>query len=229
MTDPLRETSLRRAFLAPRRPVVAGLALRPFTLWTLDFCDELGLSYFTAPKQTADPSALPLNDREQLAALIWGHLDEVDETAIDGHLFAGTWPAEVKRVHRDPRIGPASPEISSYIGYVAGLIAAATVKIKPRKSKGAKPEKTPPDLLHPAGRTALIWTVGGGQIQSEAQHRYLYRELPLPVLLQYYHAACREAQLLTVAAGRKTDPKRVEATQARIQAAKKTAPPVDYF
>ena len=102
---------------------------------------------------------------------------------------------------------------------------------RPRKVKGGgKREKEPADLLHPAGRTALIWAVGGGQVQSEDQHRYLYREMPLPILLQYYHAACREAQLLTVPPGRKTDPQKLEAAKAKVlAAAEKTAPPVDYF
>ncbi len=229
-SDPARDQRLRRAFLAPRRLPVAGLTLRPFSLWTLDFCDELGLRFFLDPKKAPAPALVDLSQSEQLAALVWGHLDEIAPDEIDAHLFAGTWPAEVRRIHRDGRLGPASSAVWSYIGYIAELIAAASVKIRQRKVKGGKREKTPPDLLHPAGRTALIWAVSGGQVQSEDQHRYLYREMPLPVLLQYYHAACREAQLLTVPLGRKTDPKKLEAAKAKVlAAAEKSAPPVDYF
>jgi hypothetical protein len=230
MTDPARDQRLRRAFLAPRRPVIEGLALRPFSLWTLDFCDELGLGFFLDPKKQSVAPPVDLTESEQLAALVWGHLDEISSEEVDGHLFSGTWPQEVRRIYRAGRVGPATPAIWNYIAYIAELIGAATVKIRPRKVKGEKRAKDPADLLHPAGRTALIWAVSGGQVQSEEQHRYLYREMSLPILLQYYHAACREAQLLTVPAGRKTDPAKLEAAKSQVlAAAKKTAPPEDYF
>lgn len=223
--DPHRESRLRRAFLAPARPIVAGLAMRPFSLWTLDFCDELGLGFFTAAKP--DPTRVSLKAAEQLAALVWGHLDEIDPATIDGHLFAGTWPLEVVKIHRDDRIGPVVAALTDYIAYIATLIDAASITIRPRKpAKGEKVRRDPVDLLHPAGRVALIWAVAGGQIQSEAQLDYLYRGMSLPILMQCYHAACREAQLLTVAPGKKTDAKKLNAVRAKIA---ETAPPIDYF
>lgn len=226
--DPARDQRLRRAFLAPSRPRVSGLALRPFSLWTLDFCDELGLGFFTSTKEAARP--VELKGAEQLAALVWGHLDEIPSADIDDHLFAGTWPLEVLKIHRDERLGTSVVAITEYIAYIASLIDAASITIRPRKpAKGEKIRRAPADLLHPAGRVALIWAVAGGQIQSEAQLDYLYRGMSLPVLLQCYHAACREAQLLTVKPGQKTDAKKLAAVKAKIDAASKAPEGADFF
>lgn len=223
--DPARDQRLRRAFLAPARPVVAGLTLRPFSLWTLDFCDELGLGFFTSSKETEATS--DLKGSEQLAALIWGHLVAIEPAEIDGHLFAGTWPGEVAKIHRSGLVGSGVVAITEYIAYIASLIDAASITIRPRKpAKGEKLRRDPADLLHPAGRVALIWAVAGGQIQSEAQLDYLYRGMSLPILLQCYHAACREAQLLTVKPGKKTDAKKLTAVREKI-ARESSAPLID--
>ena len=221
--DPDRERKLRRAFLLPKHPAPGGVSIRPFTLWTLDFCDELGLSFFVSADQADDKPAVTLNRLEQLSALVWGHSTAKDPGEIDAHLFAGTWLAEVKAFHRSSGIGSSAKDLSQYIGYIAELINAATVKIRPRKrKKGEKVERDPADLLNPAGRTALMWSVSGGQLKDEAQFRYLYREMPLPVLLQFYHAACREAQLLTVAPGKAKTAERAAARQKTLSAVEKT-------
>ena len=226
--DPARDQRLRRAFLAPALARVAGLALRPFSLWTLDFCDELGLAFFISAKETAAP--VELSGPEQLSALVWGHLAEIDPGEVDDHLFAGTWPLEVMKMHRDERLGTSVTAITEYIAYIASPIDAASITIRPRKpAKGEKIRRDPADLLHPAGRVALIWAVAGGQIQSEAQLDYLYRGMSLPVLLQCYHAACREAQLLTVKPGQKTDAKKLAAVKAKIDAASKAPEGADFF
>jgi hypothetical protein len=218
--------------LLPRRPRVGGLQLRPFTLWTLDFCDELGLSYFVDPKTAAAREASPLTRLEQLSALVWGHRADLSPDEIDDHLFAGTWLTAVRDYHRRGAPGADAVALGQYIAYIAGLIGAASVKVRPRKrEKGEKPVKEPVDLLHPAGRCALIWSVSGGQMMGDDQFRYLYREMPLPVLLQFYHAACREAQLLTVRPGRR-EPGKLTAAKDKALAAAAVPPPsvaADFF
>ena len=228
-----REKRLRRAFVLPREPRFGEIRLRPFSLWTLDFCDELGLGFFVDPARNSDPPPVQLTRPEQLSALVWGHDVRVSPDAIDEHLFHSTWPIAIKAYHRQPDVGQAIGEIAQYIGYIATLIDAASVRIRPRKRKqGEKREKDPADLLSPSGRCALIWSVSGGQILTEEQHDYLYRRMPLPVLLQYYHAACREAQLLTVAPSRRK-PKLLKKALDRVRKPKREAegspPPVDFL
>lgn len=220
-----REKWLRRAFLLPESLPVGSLRLRPFTLWTLDFCDELGLHFFVDPTRSVRDSPIPLTRGEQLAALAWAHDEKATPEVIDQCLFTGTWPGVIREYERTHLQLSDVSKLVSYIRYTAQLIEAASIDIRPRKlEKGQKREKLPRDLLNPAGRTALIWSVSGGAVQSGEQQRYLYREMPLPVLLQYYHAACQDAQLLTVAPGRRNTEalskakERTEAALAKEQA-----------
>lgn len=202
MTAAERERALRRALLAPGGYVgEAGLRLRPFSLWTLDACREMGLTYFLGSEDA--PSTLS-ERRHQVAALAWAHWEQTPEPAIDRAIVAGTWPDAVRAFTVRPEVGADLPAFLEYVDAIALGVMAATVRVipKPSEQKADSGADTPPgDLVEPLSGAAITWTLAGGQLLGEAETRWLYRGLSLPVALQYYHCALAAADRWTVPVG----------------------------
>ncbi|MFK5923275.1 MAG: hypothetical protein QM496_13945 [Verrucomicrobiota bacterium] len=214
-----RDALLRRALLLPDNPTFGKIRLRPFTLWTLDLCDELGLDFFVK-RSEGEPST---DDRMfQICALLWFHDCAVEEDGLDGCLMNGSWRAEVEAYQRNVDLAEHFSDLMDYISFFSQLVHAASVRVKKRPKKaGEKIEKEPSAVIEPGNTFALIWTLTGGQLQSCEQEHFLYRQLPLPRLLQYYHCALREALVWTVPTKRKADGKQLQAAKlARKKMAK---------
>lgn len=193
-----RETLLRRSLLLPERPSFGRFTLRPFSLWTLDLCEEIGLDVFLA----LPPEVIPAGGRSfQLAALVWFHSVERSEAEVDAALMSGAWRSEVKRSLRDPDLAAALPALADYLAYFGQMIAAASVRVRKKpKAAGEVEEKPPPGLVEPGGAYALLWTLGGGALDGPDQFAWLYRGLPLPRLLSFYHCALRASLAWTLPA-----------------------------
>lgn len=212
-----RDRLLRRALLLPASPRIGGYRLRPFSLWTLDLCEEIGLDFFVRL-----PDGVPRagGTGYQLAALVWFHdaarsVDEIDEA-----LLSGEWREAVRALSRDPALEAALPAISDYVAFFASLIAATSVRVRKKpRAKGAKEEKEPADLLEPGQAFSLVWSIAGGSIEGPDQFRALYRETPLPVILSFYHCALRAALLWTVAPRRGVKAARPVASKEKAAAA----------
>ena len=228
--DRERESILRRALLLPDCPTFGPFTLRPFSLWTLDLCEEVGLDFFLKLPPGTRPAGTRLF---QLAALVWFHDSRHPESDVDRHLMAGTWHREVNAFLRRGELEGQLKPLEDYLAFFAAMIAAASVRVKKKpKTAGEKEEPEPRNLLEPGNTFALIWSITGGQLASADQERFLYRGLPLPRLLSYYHCALRAALLWTVARRRgRRDGKtarRAKAAVAAVVAKDKSAVP-DFF
>lgn len=195
-----RDRLLRRALLLPARPLLGEFRLRPFSLWTLDLCEEIGLGFFLELPEGTKPAGSRIF---QLATLVWCHDATRSIEEVDDALAAGTWRDEARRLARDPRLERSLDAIADYVAFFSRLIAAASVRVKrkPRR-RGEKEEVDPPDLLEPATPLALCWSISGGSIEGPDRFREIYRETPLPVVLGFYHCALRAALVWTVPARR---------------------------
>lgn len=191
-----RESLLRRALLLPEFPAFGEFRLRPFTLWTLDLCEEIGLEIFLALPKGKKAAG---NHLFQVAALVWFHDQANTEDQVDAHLAAGTWRPEVERLLRGPHLAAEAEALADYVAFFSRLIQAASVRVKKKpKKKGEQSEAEPPNLLEPGGTFALIWSITGGHLADRDQFRFLYRGLSLPCLLSFYHCALRANLLWTV-------------------------------
>jgi len=228
---PDREALLRRAFLLPDCPRFGNLTLRPFSLWTLDLCEELGLEFFV---QSQSGSASRDSRLFQVQTLVWFHDQANAVEDVDRSLMDGTWRAQVGAYKRSRDFAAALESIVNYIAFFSSMVSAASVRVKKKPRKpGEKVDKEPGWIVEPGNTYALIWTITSGHIVSREQEDYLYRGLPLPRLLQYYHCALREALVWTAKTSDKPDPKRLQAAAAaREKLAEKTrsaAGAPDYF
>lgn len=226
-----RSSLLRRALLLPDRPTFGTFRLRPFSLWTLDLCEEIGLDFFLKLPDGVPPAG---NRSFQLATLVWAHDEAVPCDRIDMALALGTWRDEVKTYARRGDLADALDDLMRYIAFFRELIHASSVRVrhKPR-GKGDREDKEPANLLEPGNTYALIWSITGGAIQGPAHLRALYRETPIPVILSFYHCALRAALVWTVppksGAGK---PDRAKLERAAAVRAQVLAPPtetLDYF
>jgi len=208
-----REALLRRAFLLPDCPSFGKLTLRPFSLWTLDLCEEFGLEFFVK-SQSGEAS----RDSRlfQVTTLVWFHDQAHAVEDVDRSLMDGTWRAQVEAYKRNRDFAANLGAIVNYIAFFSSMVSAASVKVKKKpRSPGEKVDKDPAWIVEPGNTYALIWTITSGHIASREQEDYLYRWLPLPRLLQYYHCALREALVWTA----KTGPRDCGADRKRLQAA----------
>lgn len=230
-TDPeraRREALLRRACLLPERPVFGEFRLRPFCLWTLDLCEEIGLEIFLKlPEGTKPAGSRPF----QMAALVWFHDERNSEDAVDQALAFGTWRAAVEDLAKSSALAGVFPALADYLAFFAELVTVAAVRVKKRpKQPGEKEEKTPAGTIEPGGTFAMLWSIGGEQVASREQWRFLYRGLPLPWLLSFYHCALRASLAWTVAAGKggdKLDAEKFRRAALARQAAATVPPPAD--
>lgn len=223
-----REALLRRACLLPERPQFGAFRLRPFTLWTLDLCEEIGLEIFLKlPPGVAPAGARPF----QIAALVWFHDERNAEDAVDQALAFGTWRAEVAALAKSADLAATLEPLADYLGFFAELVSVAAVRVKKRPRKpGEKEPKTPAGTIEPGGTFAMLWSIGGEQVASREQWRFLYRGLPLPWLLSFYHCALRASLAWTVAAGKggdKLDAEKFRRAALARQAAATVPPPAD--
>lgn len=194
-----RDSLLRRACLLPERPQFGAFRLRPFSLWTLDLCEEIGLEIFLKlPAGVKPAGSRPF----QIAALVWFHDERNTEDAVDQALAFGTWRADVAALAKSADLAAVLEPLADYLAFFAELVSVAAVRVKKRPRKpGEKEEKTPAGTIEPGGTFAMLWSIGGEQVAGRDQLRFLYRGLPLPWLLSFYHCALRAALAWTVPAG----------------------------
>lgn len=220
-----RETLLRRSLLLPERPSFGRFTLRPFSLWTLDLCEEIGLDVFLALPPGVDPAG---SRSFQLAALVWFHCADRPEAEVDAALMSGAWRGEIKRSLRDPDLAAALPALADYLAYFGQMISVASVRVRKKpKAAGVVEEKPPPGLVEPGGAYALLWTLAGGALGNPDQIAWLYRGLPLPRLLSFYHCALRASLAWTLPAKGGAAPvrPRLEAVRAAIASGAAAAGP----
>lgn len=208
-----RDVLLRRTLLMPERPRLGAFTLRPFSLWTLDLCEEIGLNLFFVLEKGTPPAG---SEGFQLACLVWFHDASRKKREVDAHLQDGTWRREVKALQRSEAFTRSLAPVQDYVAYFGQLIAAAAVRVQKKKfrDKGEKEEKPPAAHIEPGSTFALIWSLSDGALASRKQLRFLYRGLSIPILLSFYHCALRASLAWTVpAATKKLD--KVTAEKAR--------------
>lgn len=195
-----RSQILRRAFLAPESFVAGELRLRPFSLWSLDVARELGLEYFLETGRRFSAA----EKRRQVSALAWSHLEEIPEEEIDRAILDGSWSDRVGELRRRPELTSHFPAFVEYLETTAREVAAATVKVieKPSEKQAEEKDKDrasePKNLVEPISSASIIWTLSGGQLLEADQFSFLYRRLPLPRVLAFYHCALFAALKWTV-------------------------------